>query len=72
MYGLSYGWGFGHMLFAGFRVIFWVAAIICIVYLVRYLRMKGRTDAPLDILNKRYARGEITRDEYQRMREDLK
>jgi putative membrane protein len=72
MHGFYYGWGFGHMLFAGFRVIFWVAVIICIVYLVRYFRMKGQVEAPLDILKKRYARGEITKDDFDRMREDLK
>jgi putative membrane protein len=72
MHGFCYEWGFGHMFFAGFRVIFWVAVIICIVYLVRYFRMKGQVDTPLDILRKRYARGEITKDDFDRMREDLK
>ncbi len=71
MYGLSYGWGVGHMLFAGFRLIFWVAVIICIIYLIRYVRMKGRSDTPLEILRKRYARGEIMKDEYERMRDEL-
>jgi putative membrane protein len=72
MHGFYCGWGLGHMLFAGFRVIFWVALIVCIVYLVRYVRIKGRLDTPADILKKRYARGEITKDEFDQMREDVK
>jgi putative membrane protein len=72
MHGFYYGWGFGHMLFAGFRVVFWVALILCIIYLIRYFRMKGQSDTPSDILKKRYARGEITKDEFERMRDDLK
>jgi putative membrane protein len=31
----------------------------------------ARPDDPLEILRQRYARGEITREEYQSMREDL-
>ena len=30
-----------------------------------------RGQTPLDILNSRYVRGEITRDEYEQMRDDL-
>jgi putative membrane protein len=60
------------MFFAGFRVIFWVVAIVCIIYLVRYFRMKGYHETPLDILKKRYARGTITKEEYERMKEELK
>ena len=29
------------------------------------------SETPLDILNRRYARGEITKDEYDRMKQDL-
>lgn len=41
----------------------------------KYLRGRGvchrEHETPLEILKKRYARGEITRDEFQRMKEDL-
>ncbi len=38
----------------------------------RQMRQSGRAQTPLDILDARYARGEITRDEYQEMKADLK
>nr|WP_290667079.1 SHOCT domain-containing protein [Ardenticatena sp.] len=31
----------------------------------------AQAETPLDILKKRYARGEITREEFERMRQDL-
>jgi putative membrane protein len=67
----GYGYGMGLTM-----IIFWVLVIIAIVYLVRYLG-KGSSrheqqEKPLDILKKRYAKGEITKDEYDRMRNDLK
>jgi putative membrane protein len=34
-------------------------------------RSAGGSEDPLHILRQRYARGEITREEYQSMREDL-
>jgi putative membrane protein len=34
-------------------------------------RPEERSRSPLDILKERYARGEITKEEYQEMRRDL-
>ena len=68
------GWGMGWwMLFGG---LLWLAFWGAVIYLiVAFARSSGRRQAPhddpLDILKRRYARGEIDRDEYERMRRDL-
>lgn len=59
-----------------FMIVFWGLVIWGIVALVRYL---GRTqkynsiqsDSALDILKKRYARGEIDKQEYEDRKKDL-
>lgn len=67
--------------FGGFdlgMVLFWVVVIAGIVWLVISLSgnvqapkwMQGGTNAR-EILDQRYARGEITRDEYEAMKQDL-
>ena len=58
-------------------IFFWVIVVIAIVLVIRYAtRMKhlgqGPMEAPLDILKRRYAKGEISKEEFDRMREDLK
>jgi putative membrane protein len=68
-----YGWGAGMGIM---MIVFWALVIIGIVYLVRYLakgppRYEPR-ETPLDILKKRYAKGEITKEEYNRIKDDLK
>lgn len=56
-------------------LLFSAILIVGIVFLVRHLTARGPTrageDAPLDILKRRYARGEISREEFERMRKDL-
>lgn len=65
-------WGmvFGFLAF----LLFWGAIIFLIVWAVRTL-VKGREEShsndPLLILKERYAKGEITRDQYQQMMQDL-
>lgn len=64
----------------GFGLI-WVILIVAVVaYLTGWrpenLNLGGRRDArmeraPLDILKERYARGEITKEEFEYMRADL-
>ena len=73
MYGYHYGMGW--MLLG---VVFWVFIITCAVLLVLWIIGKsGRgkhlqgEDSALEILNKRYARGEITKELYEEMKKDI-
>jgi len=66
------GWGGGVMM-----IVVWVLAILGVVFLVRHMLNTGRgapgsgSESPLDILKKRYARGEIDREAFERMKREL-
>jgi putative membrane protein len=62
-------------------LLFWVVIIAGIVVLIRWLAISRHsrhsvhdahgTESALDILNKRYVRGEISKQEFEDMRQDL-
>jgi putative membrane protein len=68
------------MFFGGWMIIVWIIIIGLIVWgviaLVRYASRNtssgpsGRL-SPLDIAKERYARGEITKEEFERIKKDL-
>jgi putative membrane protein len=68
-------WGIG----AWWMAIFWVLVIIGIFFLVKWLVEQGRMskktseggEGALDILKKRYARGEIDKQEFEQKKKDL-
>lgn len=65
----------GMMGFMGLGMIFWIVILALVVYfIVRLVRRQtvhgGRSDA-LRILEERYARGEIDRDTFNRMKDDF-
>jgi putative membrane protein len=68
---MGFGWMGGI-----FMLIFWAIIIIGIVWLVRYI-VGSRTcftehpDTPLEILKKRYAKGEIDKKEFEEKKKDL-
>jgi len=74
---MGYGWGMG----VGwiFMLVFWVALIALIVWVVtRLLPTSGtreasgdRTETPEEILDRRFASGEITPEEYEKARDVL-
>jgi putative membrane protein len=75
-----WNWGWGHGIFpfvllgAGFRLIFVAAVVVGIVYLVRGISRGGWTrhgDSALEILQKRYARGEISKEQFEEMKRNL-
>ena len=55
--------------------IFWLAVILLIVVIVKAVMTdsatRNREDDALEILNKRYARGEIDEIEYERRKNEL-
>ncbi len=76
MMGWGYGTGwFGIIIMAAF----WIAIIVGIVFLIRWLVLSTRTaghkahveDSALEILKKRYARGEINKEEFEEKKKDL-
>ncbi len=76
MYGFGQiGWPvMGLMMLS--MILFWVAIILGIVWLVRWIADQSVHHGPedmdaLEIIRRRYARGEINREEYERLREDL-
>ena len=73
------GWGWGLAMGLGWLAMlaFWGALIVGVVLLVRGLGSSiagptGKsTESPLEILKRRYAAGELTREEYDQMRQVL-
>jgi len=68
---------FGHHgFFGGYWLIFWILIIVGIVLLVRYIMLQNRPkdepgETPLEILKKRYAKGEINKKEFEQKKKDL-
>ena len=74
MRGHGWMWGLG-MGFGGLVMLaFWGVVIVGVILLIRSL---GGThdglwhETPLNVLKKRYAAGQITREQYEQMRKDL-
>jgi putative membrane protein len=67
---MGWGWiglGLVHML------LFWGLVIVALVALVKWLGGGGSSSAqrPVDILKLRYAKGELTREQFEQLKREL-
>ena len=72
------GWGIVMMLM---MLLFWAAIVVVIIVGIRWLMTSSRsghqataereTESALDVLKKRYARGEISKQAFEDMRRDI-
>ncbi len=74
---MGFGWGYGWLGIIMMGV-FWLVVIVVAAWLIRSAIQsnQGRPDehnpSAREILDSRYARGEITREQYEQMKEDLR
>ena len=74
------GWGYGMgWLWHIIMIAFWIAVIVGIIFLIRWLVISAGAgggaarseDSALEILKRRYARGEINKEEFEEKKKDL-
>ncbi|MBI4234349.1 MAG: SHOCT domain-containing protein [Chloroflexi bacterium] len=71
--GWNWGWGLFGLLW---MLVFWGGIIFVVVWAVRRLTEHpadrgAARPSPLDIARERYARGEITREQFEQLKRDL-
>ena len=72
----SWWWGMGLMMFM--MIVFWGGIIALVVWVITRLTKGGSTGggtgerrSPLDVAKDRYARGEITKEQFDQFKKDL-
>jgi putative membrane protein len=69
---MHYGFGYGGMFM---WITFLIVIGLLIYFIVQAQKTKGQTptqsESPLDILKRRYAKGEIVKEEFERMKKDI-
>ena len=75
-YGMAYGNPWGSLFSFIFMVLFLAALVVGVIYMLRHMaHQPGHGEATqtsaLDLLNQRYAKGEITQEEYKMIKKDL-
>ena len=73
-YGAGWGWTIGGWIM---MVVFWGLVIVGIVALVRAMSDRGAaaqpkgSETPVEILRRRYAAGELTKEQFEEMKQNV-
>ena len=70
----DWSWGWGMMMGGGLlMLLFWILVIVSVVVLVRWVAgsSSGGDHRALAILKERYAKGEITKEQFEQMKRDI-
>ncbi len=73
-WGMHDMWGMWGLGMGFFMLVFWGAVIVALVYGIRWLAAQSGprdTEGPVDIAKRRYAAGEITREQFEALKRDL-
>ncbi len=74
-YGMMDGYGMSYGIWGILGLIFLILVIIGLVLLIKYLWESGgakrEQESALEILKKRYARGDISKEEFEEKKKDL-
>jgi putative membrane protein len=68
-YGPGPGWG--AMVFGWLWMLVFVAAVVAVVVWITRAATAGHADTALQVLRRRYAAGDLTKEQYERMKQDL-
>ena len=69
-------WG-NHWMYGGFMMFFWILLIVGLVFFLKWIVDQGRSDkgksneSALEILKKRYAKGEISKEEFEEKKKEI-
>ena len=76
--GMMNGWGMMNPVMWIFMLLFWGLVVFGLIWAIRWLVARSKpggdgshAETPLEILKKRYARGEIGKEQFEQMKKDL-
>ena len=66
-----FGIGLGELVILVLFALFWAVVVVLVISMLRWIVGGGQGRNARRILDERYARGELAREDYERMRRDI-